>query len=166
MSVRFLVLAGLIAGTITVAACGGGNGESQRAEKPRLTHTAYVKRANALCRSISQNVPEFPGKQSGKGYVTTASLVIPYLKEVLRLNSGALVDLRALRPPLRDAGEHQKLITAQGARIKNLQAALGAAKRRDGRKFTAAIQRDQNRDQPAYLAAAAHLGLTACTGQS
>jgi hypothetical protein len=141
------------------AALATGCGSS---DEPPLTPAQFKAKANAICRASQKKAVPFPGKRSGKGLVTTARLITPYLKKTLKLARDSLEQLQELKPPKAQEQAVSELVTAQQARIVDLEQALDAAQRRDTRGFTIAFQNDQKHDGPRYLRAASKLGLTDC----
>jgi hypothetical protein len=148
-----------------VAGCGGHDSNtsaSRTGAAARLTQAQYVAQATALCKRTSRNTPAFPGKRSGKGLQTTAADVLPYLEEVHSLTVNKLRAFQELQPPAAKAAAVKRLLAAEKARLLDLEAAQTAAQGGDGKAFTAAIQKDQRKDRPAYVRAALALGLEAC----
>jgi alkylhydroperoxidase family enzyme len=144
---------------LVFAGCGGGS--DSPAAHP-LSEAQFTAKAGALCRDLARKTPPFPGKRSQNGYVTTASLVVPYLEQVHKLTAESLQELKALTPPAAKQAAVARLVSAQAARVADLRAALKAANTGDAAGFTDAIQRDQKRDGPRYVRAARELGLDAC----
>ena len=153
-----------------LAGCGGSSDSGTTTSKataanfkgPALSMLEYRARADEICRKASKKALPFPGKKSGAGYVTKASLVIPYLQQTLALNTVTLSKLRVLSPPKSQRAKAQAWINAELKRLRDLRTALNAASNGDGAGFQAAVQNDQKRDLPRYVSAARRLGLRDC----
>jgi hypothetical protein len=143
---------------LVVAGCGSSG------DAAALTPAQYRAKANAICRVVAKKAPPFPGRRSGKGLVTTANLVKPYLEKSLGLERDALRRFRALVAPRSQQQAVNELATAQDGRIFDLQQALDSAKAGDARGFQTAFQNDQKHEGPRYLRAARKLGLDDCAG--
>jgi hypothetical protein len=142
---------------VLIAGC-GSSGSNANAPEP----AQYRAKANAVCRLVAKKALPFPGKRSGKGLVTTAKLVGPYLEKSLGLERDALRRLRALAAPSSQKKAVDDFVAAQAGRIFDLQQALDAANAGDARGFQTAFQNDQKLDGPRYLRAARTLGLSDC----
>jgi hypothetical protein len=149
--------------TLGAAACGDSDSSSTGTTTvSSVTKAEFRAEANRVCRFASKESPPFPGKKSGAGYVTTAADVVPYLQKVSAINRRTLEDLENLAVPVGQEASVRRLVEAQRARVKDLTAALAAARKGDSAKFTAAFQRDQKTHGPAYAKAASALGLEDC----
>ena len=77
--------AAVVAAVVALAACGGG-GET------RLSHDAYVAKADAICRDIG-------AKQKRLAVPTSTGQIPTYVKRALPIFDDALARIHALRPP-------------------------------------------------------------------
>ena len=150
---------------LSVAGCGAGaESKSTSTSRQQITKSEYMKRANAICKDAAKRSPEFPGQKSGGGLVTTASQVVPYLKATSKISEQTLRRLEKLPTPAGYEARVERLVDAQRERLKDQTLALNAALQANSHDFTAAFQKDQQIDGPAYVRAAAKLGLSACSG--
>jgi len=150
---------------LAVAGCGGHDSSTSGSKTPpasKLTKGQYVAKATALCKRTNKNTPPFPGKRSGKGLQTTVKDILPYLEEVRSLTVNKLRAFEELQAPAAQQSAVKRLLAAERARLHDLEAAQTAASSGDGKAFTAAIQKDQKTDRPAYVRAALELGLKSC----
>jgi hypothetical protein len=136
-----LALAGL---TLLAAGCGGG----------ALSHSGYVKHADAVCSAYSAKATRLKGAQH-------YAQVVAYVNSDLPLYQAALDKLTALEPPKADAAAASRWLAAD-RRVANAVHALGlAAQRHDFPAVTAAAAQVQQAEVESRSAATA-LGLQVC----
>jgi|SRR5919204_2364427 hypothetical protein len=137
--------AAVLAAVVLLAGCGGSS---------RLSHEAFVERANAICRTYDDAVKRLRRPQ-------TATEVAPYTERVLPLYRRAVGELAKLRPPARDESTLRALLQSYRVIERDL-ADLAAA----GRSGQVARVRDLVRgaaaDDRRSSRLARRLGLTVC----
>ncbi|HET7567213.1 MAG TPA: hypothetical protein VFJ91_04425 [Gaiellaceae bacterium] len=138
---RKVVLAGA---ALALAGCGDG----------RLSHAAYVKRADAVCSAFATRVPLLTRPKS-------YDAVAAYVERTLPLYADALDKLKALKPPRADEPAVQAWLAADAAVAAALRTLRAAALRKDPAATNDAANALQGRSLDARKAASA-LGLQAC----
>jgi hypothetical protein len=129
---------------VLLAGCGDG----------RLSHDAYVKRADAVCSAFSARVPLLSRPKS-------YDAVIAYVEKTLPLYAAALDKLRQLKPPRADEPAVTAWLAADARVATALRTLRAAAQRHDPSATNDAADALQARSLEARKAAAA-LGLQAC----
>src|SRR4051794_24197821 len=90
-----------------------GCGSDSATKQPPLSATQFRAKANTICTDAKKNAVPFPGKRSGKGLVTTANLIAPYLEKTLKVERASLVRLKSLAPPTAQKDDVAALVDAQ-----------------------------------------------------
>jgi hypothetical protein len=132
------------AATLAAAGCGGG----------RLSHGAFVQRADAICSAYDAQVKLLARP-------TSFAAVTAYVDRTLPLHVAATDDLRALKPPQQDAAAVRAWLAADGRVAAALRTLRAAAMRHD----LAATNAASDALQAASLAArraAGDVGLETC----
>ena len=132
------------AATLVLAGCGGG----------RLSHAAYVQRADAICAAYDARVKLLTRPRS-------FAAVIAYVDRTLPLHVAAVARLRALEPPRADAAGVRAWLAATRRVGEALRTLRAAATRHD----LAATNDASDALQAASLSArraAGDLGLETC----
>ena len=127
-----------------VAGCGDG----------RLSHSDYVKRADAICAAYAAAT-----KPNVRPHSYTE--IVAYVRKTLPLYEAALRRLKVLRPPSTDAATVHRWLAADRRVAKAIRGLGEAAERRDFPSVTAAASQAQLAGTESRRAAAA-LGMHVC----
>jgi hypothetical protein len=127
-----------------VAGCGDG----------RLSHSDYVKRADAICAAYADATKPILRPHS-------YTEIVAYVKKTLPLYEAALRKLEALRPPSRDAAAVRRWLAADRRGAKAVRSLGDAAERRNFPAVTGAASDAELAGTDSRRAAAA-LGMHVC----
>jgi hypothetical protein len=105
---------------VLLAGCGGGGGGN------RLSHSEFVKRADALCKTAVTQAKAVPKPQS-------LSELPRYLDRIRPIQARFLADARKLRAPVRDESVWQRALAFDQRVLKQYKLLAAAARRRDVR---------------------------------
>lgn len=135
-----------LAGALTLAGCGGG----------RLSHDAFVRRADAVCAAYHERVPLLTRPRS-------YDAVVAYVERTLPLHVAALGKLAALEPPADDERAATAWLAA-GRRVERALRRLRAAAMRHDPALTGDAADALQAASLAARRAAGRLGLETCAG--
>ena len=127
-----------------VAGCGDG----------RLSHSDYVKRADAICAAYADATKPVVRPRS-------YTEIVAYVRKTLPLYEAALRRLKVLRPPSADAAAVHRWLAADRRVAKAIRSLGEAAERRDFPAVTAAASQAQLAGSESRRAATG-LGLHVC----
>jgi hypothetical protein len=128
---------------VALGACGGG-----------LSHTAYVKKVNAIC-------DKFNTSQKDLAQPTSAAQIPGYVDAVFPVFQDETKELSAVKPPQADKATVDAMLSELRAALPQLQKLKSAVTNKDAEAFAAA-GRELQRLETSVNTRAKAIGLTTC----
>jgi hypothetical protein len=153
-----LLIAAVLCGTLTLAACGGG-GASTTAANSGPTKAQYLSRSAAICKATEKRLTPLVLQVAGAagqvfaGSPGAATKVIPAVEQLHTIAAAGLAKLTALTQPAGDHALIAKFLTPLSSIVQSIATALGGLKKGQGTQALAQLQADQTLAQQVTSAA-------------
>lgn len=161
-----LLIVGLLSGTLTLAACGGG-GASATSTSSGPTKAQYLAQSDAICKTTETQLTPLVHQVAGAagavfaGSPGAAAKVVPAAEQLHAVAAAGLAKLRALTEPAADHARIAKFLTPLSSIVASIATAVSGIKKGQGTQALAQLQADQTLAQQVTSAAKSY-GLRQC----